>query len=67
MDKDIVEVYLNGVAMTGGPTSHTGCAVPGAADNSVFTGTGAAGTNLIAIRASARSTSAFLDLKVTAP
>jgi hypothetical protein len=67
VDKDIVEIYLNGVAMSGGPLSHASCAVPGAADNSVFTGTGVAGTNLIAIRASARSTSAFLDLKVTAP
>ena len=67
VDKDIVEIYLNGVALSGGPLSHNSCAVPGAADNSVFIGTGVQGTNLIAIRASARSTSAFLDLKVTAP
>jgi hypothetical protein len=68
VDNDVVEIYLNGVAMTGGPTSHTGCAVPNAADNSFFTGAGVAGTNLLTIRAHDQGgTASFLDVRVSVP
>jgi hypothetical protein len=68
VDNNIVAIYLNGVLMSGGPTSHTGCAVPNAADNSVFTGTGAAGTNLITVRAHDQGgTGSFLDVRVSVP
>ena len=68
MDNDIVAIYLNGVAMSGGPTSHTGCAAANAADNSFFTGTGVAGTNLLTIRAHDQGGSgSFLDVRVAVP
>jgi hypothetical protein len=67
MDKDIVAIYLNGVAMTGGPLSYTGCAAPDIAGNSIFTGTGSVGTNLVAIRVKSRSQAAFLDLRISKP
>ena len=68
VDNNIIEVYLNGVAMTGGPLLHDGCAVPNAADNSIFTGTGVAGTNVVAIRAKDKSpTGSFLDVRIAVP
>jgi hypothetical protein len=67
MDKDVVEIYLNGTPMSGGPLSFNGCAAPNTAGNSIFTGTGIAGTNLVAIRVKARATSAFFDSRISAP
>jgi hypothetical protein len=67
-DNDIIEIYLNGVPMTGGPLLHTGCAVPGAADNSIFTGTSVGGTNVVAIRARDKApTGSFLDVRIAVP
>ena len=68
VDNDIIQIFLNGVAMSGGPTSHNGCAAPNAADNSFFTGTGSTGPNLLTIRAHDKGpTGSFLDVRVSVP
>ena len=67
MDTEVIEIYLNGVAMSGGPLSFSDCAIPNAAANSIFTGSGVPGNNLLAVRVKGRSTSSFLDTRISAP
>lgn len=67
LDTEVIEIYLNGVAMSGGPLTFSDCAIPNAAANSIFTGSGVPGNNLLAVRAKGRSTSAFLDTRISAP
>ncbi len=67
VDRYAKQVYLNGVLLNASSLSWNGCAVPGAASDFVLTGAGNAGTNLVTIRASARSQSAFLDVRVAKP
>ncbi|HSE51760.1 MAG TPA: Ig-like domain-containing protein [Gemmatimonadales bacterium] len=67
MDTEVIEIYLNGVAMSGGPLTFSDCAVPNAVTNSTFTGSGVPGNNLIAVRVKARSNSSFLDTRISAP
>jgi hypothetical protein len=67
IDEEVTEIYLNGVAMSGSPLSFSDCAIPNAATNSIFTGNGIPGTNLLAVRVKGRSTSSFLDTRISAP
>ncbi|HEV8453740.1 MAG TPA: Ig-like domain-containing protein, partial [Gemmatimonadales bacterium] len=67
VDRYAKQVYLNGVLLNPTTLSWNACAVPGAASNFILTGQGSAGSNLLTVRASARSQSAFLDLRVAVP
>ncbi len=64
VDRYVIQAYLNGVLLNASSLSWNACAFPGAASNFILTGQGNAGANLLTIRASARSTSAFLDMRV---
>ncbi len=64
IDND-VQVFLNGTDISGGLTTHEGCAErPTGGSAFIFSGTGVAGSNVLAIRARDRGVISYLDVEV---
>jgi hypothetical protein len=66
IDNDLIEVRLNGLLLTDGTVKHDGCAAPNATDNAIFIGSGAAGINILTVRALDRGGESFLDITTAA-